>query len=189
MSALRKTTPLFVAAVLVAAGLACRKPAPAALPEQPKAAPAPAPAPVQKAVTQQDDSQRKAQEAAEAARMAEAAYQLAARAALQDVHFDLDKSDIRDAEKPVLAAIAAFMKQYLQANVFIDGNCDERGTAEYNLALGERRTHAVQAYLVGLGVPAGRLSMTSYGKEKPVCVESVESCWFRNRRAHFSLLK
>jgi len=73
--------------------------------------------------------------------------------------------------------------------VFIDGNCDERGTVEYNLGLGEHRAHAAMAYLVGLGVPAARLSMTSYGKEKPVCTESVESCWVRNRRAHFSLLK
>jgi peptidoglycan-associated lipoprotein len=188
MSALSKSTPFFVAAFVVAGGLACRKPAPAAQ-EQSQVAPTPAPAPVQKAVTQQDDSQRKAQEAAEAARMAEAAYQQAAMAALQDVHFDLDKSDIRDADKPVLTAIAAFMKQYPQANVFIDGNCDERGTAEYNLGLGERRAHTAMAYLVGLGVPAGRLTTTSYGKEKPVCMESIESCWFRNRRAHFSLLK
>ena len=71
--------------------------------------------------------------------------------------------------------------------MFIDGNCDERGTVEYNLALGERRAHAAMAYLVGLGVPAARLSTTSYGKEKPVCTESGESCWGRNRRAHFTL--
>ena len=72
-------------------------------------------------------------------------------------------------------------------DVFIDGNCDERGTVEYNLALGERRAHAAMAYLVGLGVPAARLSMTSYGKEKPVCTEPAEPCWVRNRRDHFSL--
>jgi peptidoglycan-associated lipoprotein len=81
------------------------------------------------------------------------------------------------------------MKTYPQANVFIDGNCDERGTVEYNLALGEHRAHAVMDYLVSLGVPATRLSATSYGKEKPVCTDSVESCWSRNRRAHFSLVK
>jgi len=99
------------------------------------------------------------------------------------------KADIMDTDKPMLTAIATFMKQYPKANVFIDGNCDERGTVEYNLALGERRAHAAMAYLVGLGVPAGRLTMTSYGKEKPVCVESVESCWVWNRRTHFILLK
>jgi peptidoglycan-associated lipoprotein len=190
MSALNKTTPFLIAAILAAGGLACRKPAPAAQPEQPKAAPAPAPAQSGTDTVKQDDTQKRmADQAAEAARMAEAAYQQAAKAALQDVHFAFDKADIMDTDKPVLTAIAAFMKQYPQANVFIDGNCDERGTVEYNLALGERRAHAAMAYLVGLGVPAGRLTMTSYGKEKPVCVESVESCWVRNRRAHFSLLK
>ena len=79
------------------------------------------------------------------------------------------------------------MKKYPQANVFIDGNCDERGTVEYNLALGERRATATHDYLVSLGVAAGRLSTTLYGKEKPVCTDPAESCWFRNRRAHFSL--
>ena len=79
------------------------------------------------------------------------------------------------------------MKEYPQANVFIDGNCDERGTVEYNLALGEHRAHVAMSCLVGLGVPAARLSTTSYGKEKPVCTEPIESCWVRNRRAHFTL--
>ncbi len=186
----RTLTPYLAAAVLVAAGLACRKPAPAPQPEAPKAqAPAPA-APVQ-TQTGENDAQRKADAAAEAARKAaaeaEAAYRRAAEAALKDVHFDLDKSTIREADKPVLTAIADFMKKYPQANVFIDGNCDERGTVEYNLALGERRATATHDYLVSLGVAAGRLSTTSYGKEKPVCTDPVESCWFRNRRAHFSL--
>ena len=99
------------------------------------------------------------------------------------------EADVLNSDKPVLVAIADFMKAYPQANVFIDGNCDERGTVEYNLALGERRAHAALAYLVNLGVPAGRLSMTTYGKEKPLCTASQESCWARNRRAHFTLLK
>jgi peptidoglycan-associated lipoprotein len=148
-----------------------------------------APAPATTSAVKQDDTQKRMAEQAEAARKAEAEYQQAAQAALKDVHFGFNHSDIMEADKPVLTAIAAFMKQYPQANVFIDGNCDERGTVEYNLGLGERRAHAAMAYLVGLGVPASRLSMTSYGKEKPVCVESIESCWVRNRRAHFSLLK
>jgi peptidoglycan-associated lipoprotein len=172
--------------MLIAGGMACRKPAMAPTPEPAKAAPAPAPA---NTTAQQPDvsQQRKVDEAAEAKRRAEAAYQQAATAALKDIHFNYDQSDIMDNDKPVLAAIAAFMTQYPQANVFIDGNCDERGTVEYNLALGERRAHAAMAYLTGLGVPATRLSMISYGKEKPVCTEPVEPCWFRNRRAHFTL--
>jgi peptidoglycan-associated lipoprotein len=190
MSAFKNITPTLAltAAILAAGGLACRKPAPAPpAPEKP-AAVAPAPAKTEQSAQKAEDAQkRKAEAAAEAARKAEAAYQQAAAAALQDVHFDFNKSDVREADKPVLAAIAAFMKQYPQANVFIDGNCDERGTVEYNLALGERRAHAVMAYLVGLGTPAARLSMTSYGKERPVCKESTDACWERNRRAHFTL--
>lgn len=192
-----KLTPILTAALVAAAALACRKPAPAPKPEPPKAAaPAQAQATVdtsaQKAA---DEAKRRAEEAAEAARKAaaeaqsqsQAAYKKAAEAALRDVHFDYDKASFRDEDKAVLAGIAGFMKQYPQANLFIDGNCDDRGTVEYNLALGDRRAVTVRDYLVGLGVPAARLSTTSYGKEKPVCQEAVESCWFRNRRAHFSL--
>ncbi|MDR3669531.1 MAG: OmpA family protein [Holophaga sp.] len=192
MSAFTKTSPLLVltAALLVAGGLACSKPAAA-----PAAAPKAAPAPVAQADDSADrqraeaEQKRKADEAAEAARKAaaEAQYRQAAAAALQDVHFDFDKSDIKASDKPVLTAISSFMKTYPQANLFIDGNCDERGTVEYNLALGEHRAQAALNYLVALGVPAIRLSTTSYGKEKPVCTESVESCWSRNRRAHFTL--
>lgn len=192
MSALSKTIPILAltAVFLVAGGLACRKPAPAPQP----AAPAPAvAAKTDDAARQRADAEQKRQaaDAAEAARkaeaMKEAAYRQAAAAALQDVHFDFNLSAIRQSDKPVLVAIADFMKAYPQANLFIDGNCDDRGTVEYNLGLGERRAHAVMDYLAGLGVPAGRLSTTSYGKEKPVCAEATESCWGRNRRAHFSL--
>jgi peptidoglycan-associated lipoprotein len=191
MSALTKTSPFLVlaAGLLVAGGLACSKPA--AAPVAPKVvAPAPA-AKVDDSANQRAaaEQQRRADEAAEAARKAaaEAEYRKAAAAALQDVHFDFNLADVREADKPVLTAIASFMKTYPQANLFIDGNCDERGTVEYNLALGERRAHAAISYLVALGVPTARLSSTSYGKEKPVCTESVETCWSRNRRAHFTL--
>jgi peptidoglycan-associated lipoprotein len=179
-----KITPFLAAALLVAAATACKKPAPAPAPEAPKAAPAPMAAAqtAQKTPVAPMVDEEAARKAA-----AEAAYRKDAAAALKDVHFGFDKSDIQEADKPVLAAIADFMKKYPQANVFIDGNCDERGTVEYNLALGERRAAAARDYLVNLGVPAARLSTTSYGKEKPVCTESVESCWSRNRRAHFTL--
>jgi peptidoglycan-associated lipoprotein len=173
---------------MVVGGLACRKPAPAALPVPPKAAPAPTPAKTDDTAQLQAEAQKRAaDDAADAARKAEAAYQQAATAALKDVHFGFDKSDIRESDKPVLVAIADFMKAYPKANLLIDGNCDERGTVEYNLALGEHRAHAAMSYLVGLGVAATRLSTTTYGKEKPVCTEATESCWGRNRRAHFSL--
>jgi peptidoglycan-associated lipoprotein len=192
MSALTKTTPFLLAAMLIAGATACRKPAPAPqpAPAKPQAA-APAPTADDAARKSADEQKRKADEAAEAARKAaaaqEAAYHQAAAAALKDVHFAFDKSDLMAADKPILAAIADFMKAYPQARLLIDGNCDERGTVEYNLGLGERRGHAALAYLVGLGVDAKRLSSTSYGKEKPVCTEATESCWGRNRRAHFTL--
>ena len=188
MSAPNYSTSFFAAAVLIAGGLACNKPAPAPKP----AAPAPVVAPAQ---NKADDAAHKAADAeakrkadeAEAARKAAAAYEHAASSALKDVHFGFDSSEIQSADKPTLMAIADFMKAYPQAKVAVEGNCDERGTVEYNLGLGERRAHAAMAFLVGLGAPEARLTMTSYGKEKPVCTESTESCWGRNRRAHFIL--
>jgi peptidoglycan-associated lipoprotein len=186
------TMPLLVT-LFIAGGLACRKPVPAAQPEQPQAvAVQEQPKPVDQALRNDDaELKRKADEATEAARQAaamhEAEYRKAADAALRDVHFNFDKADVMENDKPVLVAIAAFMKNYPQANVAIDGNCDERGTGEYNLALGERRAAATMDYLGNLGVAASRLSSMSYGKEKPVCTESMESCWLRNRRAHFAL--
>jgi peptidoglycan-associated lipoprotein len=188
MSVFSKTTPyLMMTALIVAGGLACRKPAPPP-PPAPAPAVAPAPAPAAAATPKADDGQAAAAEAArKAAAAKEAEYRQAAEAALKDVHFDFDKADVRASDKPVLVGIAAFLKAYPQASLVIDGNCDERGTVEYNLALGEHRAHAAMAYLVDLGVPSGRLSTTSYGKEKPVCTESTESCWGQNRRAHFTL--
>jgi peptidoglycan-associated lipoprotein len=178
-----------MAAVLIAGALACSKPKLAPPAPAPQAAPAATPG--VSAQPAADDQQPKADAAAEAARkaaaMQEAEYQQAAAAALQDVHFAFDQSAVMESDKPVLVAIAGFMKAYPKASLLVDGNCDERGTVEYNLALGTRRAQAAMDYLVGLGVPAARLGTTSYGKEKPVCTESVESCWSRNRRAHFSL--
>jgi peptidoglycan-associated lipoprotein len=188
MSFTKNTTPFLAAALLVAGGLACSKPAAAPQPVQPvKAAPAPK-ADDAARKTADADAKRKAEDA-EAARKAAAmaAYEHAAATALKDVHFAFDSSEIRSEDKPTLMAIADFIKAYPQAHLTVEGNCDERGTVEYNLALGERRAHAAMAFLVGLGAPDARLSMTSFGKEKPVCTESTESCWGQNRRAHFSL--
>jgi len=191
MPAPLKTTPslLLLASMTVAGGMACRKPAPAPQPAPVQAMAPEAPKADASAQVVAAPDQSAEEAARKAAAMKETEYQNAAKAALQDVHFDFDKSAVKESDKPVLVAIATFMKTYPQANVFIDGNCDERGTVEYNLALGEHRAHAVMDYLVSLGVPATRLSATSYGKEKPVCTDSVESCWSRNRRAHFSLVK
>jgi peptidoglycan-associated lipoprotein len=104
---------------------------------------------------------------------------------VRDAYFDLDKSDIRPDARQVLAHDADFLRNYPQIKVTIEGHCDERGSTEYNLALGDRRAAAVKNYLVSLGISADRMSTVSYGKEKPVCMESNEGCWQRNRRGHF----
>ena len=82
----------------------------------------------------------------------------------------------------MLSRQAAWLQKYSEVRVTVEGHCDERGTREYNLALGARRANAVKAYLIGLGVPAGRIETISYGKERPICTESTEDCWAQNRR-------
>ena len=101
----------------------------------------------------------------------------------RDVYFDYDRSDIRSDAGPVLAANADVLRRFDFLSVVLEGHCDERGTVEYNLALGERRARAAFEYLVSLGIPADRLQVVSYGKEVPTCRESTEACWARNRRA------
>jgi len=98
------------------------------------------------------------------------------------VHFDYDKSDLRDDDKTVLQHQAAWLAKYPAVRATVEGHCDERGTREFNLALGAKRANSVKEYLVSLGVSASRLDTISYGKEKPVCTESNESCWSQNRR-------
>jgi peptidoglycan-associated lipoprotein len=98
------------------------------------------------------------------------------------VHFEYNKSDVRDEDRGTLQRQAAWLQKYPQVRVTIQGNCDERGTREYNLALGARRANAVKEYLVSLGVSAARVDTISYGKERPVCTESTEDCWAQNRR-------
>jgi peptidoglycan-associated lipoprotein len=104
---------------------------------------------------------------------------------LKDALFDYNKYDIRADDRPVLDAAASFLKKNAKLNVLIEGHCDERGTNEYNLALGEKRAKAVKDYLTSLGIMPARMSVITYGEEKPVCTEQNEDCWQKNRRAHF----
>jgi peptidoglycan-associated lipoprotein len=106
----------------------------------------------------------------------------AAAAGLQPIYFDFDRSFVRDDAKAVMKANAEWLKANPKVKVRIEGNCDERGTREYNQALGQRRAASAKKYLTDLGVSAGRISLISYGKEKPVCTESTENCWQKNRR-------
>jgi peptidoglycan-associated lipoprotein len=124
--------------------------------------------------------------AAEAAAKA-AAFKKAAEEALKTIHFDYDKSDIKEADRALLQAIADFMKAFPAAKLEIEGHCDERGTNEYNLALGNKRAAAALAYLKTLGVDEARFTTVSFGKEKPLCTEAKEACWSQNRRAEFKL--
>jgi len=98
------------------------------------------------------------------------------------IHFAYNEYNVEDADKTVLGRQAAWLQKYPQVRLTIEGHCDERGTREYNLALGARRANAVKEYLVSQGVSTARLETVSYGKERPICTESNESCWAQNRR-------
>ena len=104
---------------------------------------------------------------------------------VRDAYFDTDKADIRPDGREALSKTADFLKSEPSIKVTIEGHCDERGSTEYNLGLGDRRAAAVKQYLVSLGVSADRMTTVSFGKEKPVCMEHNESCWQQNRRGHF----
>lgn len=106
-----------------------------------------------------------------------------------DIHFDYDKYGIREEDKPVLQNIAKWLLKNTSAKLSIEGHCDERGTNEYNLALGDRRAKAARDYLIALGIASGRIEMLSYGEEMPFCKEQTEECWTKNRRDHFVVLK
>jgi peptidoglycan-associated lipoprotein len=105
-----------------------------------------------------------------------------------DILFDYDKYDVQDSYKGELKEIASWAATNPSAKLSIEGHCDDRGTNEYNLALGDRRAKAVKDYLVSLGVPSSRIETISYGEEKPVCTQETEQCWAKNRRAHFIVL-
>jgi peptidoglycan-associated lipoprotein len=101
---------------------------------------------------------------------------------LQPIYFDFDTSFVRDDARSVMKANADWLKANPKAKVKIEGNCDERGTIEYNQALGQRRAASAKKYLTDMGISANRISLISYGKEKPVCKQSSEDCWQKNRR-------
>jgi peptidoglycan-associated lipoprotein len=106
---------------------------------------------------------------------------------LGDIHFDLDRSDLRDQDRQTLSQNADTLKKFDFLTITVEGHCDERGSVEYNLALGERRAKVAYDYLVSLGVGASRLKTVSYGKEVPLCQDSTEECFARNRRGHFAV--
>jgi peptidoglycan-associated lipoprotein len=104
---------------------------------------------------------------------------------LADIHFEYDQTGLTEEARGILEKHALWLQGHREARVLVEGHCDERGTAEYNLALGESRARVARDYLVGLGVDGGRLRTVSYGKERPLDPGSSETAWSRNRRAHF----
>jgi peptidoglycan-associated lipoprotein len=108
-----------------------------------------------------------------------------AKRPLEDVFFDYDKSVLRDEGRASLQKNAEWLKRWGSTRITVEGHCDSRGTAEYNLALGERRAGAARDYLISLGIAADRVLAVSKGKEQPFCREENETCWQQNRRGHF----
>lgn len=106
---------------------------------------------------------------------------------VQDAFFDYDKASIRDDARSALAKTAQFLRSYPQVAIMIEGHCDERGSTEYNVALGDRRSDAAKDFLVSQGVATDRIQTVSYGKERPFCTQSNENCWQQNRRAHMRM--
>jgi peptidoglycan-associated lipoprotein len=177
-----RQSAVIVALVAAVAFAGCGKKTPPPAPAPPPAAPstpppAPPPPPAPSAPAQSDYDRIKGMSADEIDRMG----------LLADIHFDYDKSDIRGSETPILTKNAEALKKFDFLRITVEGHCDERGTVEYNLALGERRSKAALDYLVSLGVPADRMKSVSYGKEVPLCQEKTEDCWARNRRAKFTV--
>ncbi len=112
-----------------------------------------------------------------------------AKSVFRDVLFDYDKYDIRPEARQVLNSVAAFLKENKGVNIVVEGHCDDRGTNEYNLALGEKRAKAAKTYLSSLGVSPARMIVITFGEEKPICYEQDDTCWQQNRRAHFVIVK
>jgi peptidoglycan-associated lipoprotein len=107
---------------------------------------------------------------------------------LKAIYFDFDKSFIREDAKAIMKANAAWLKAHPKSRIKIEGNCDERGTKEYNQALGQRRAAIAKKYLIDMGVSGHRISLISYGKEKPICSNHDEACWQKNRRDDFFVI-
>ncbi|MCE1204572.1 MAG: peptidoglycan-associated lipoprotein Pal [Holophagaceae bacterium] len=189
---------MLAGAILLGTGLACKKPEPMQAPAPVKQGPTQAELDAKAAADRKAAEEAKRRQAElEAAKKAEEAKRLAAEnaaalkraaaEALKDIHFDYDKSEIKAEDRAQLQKISDFLKAYPAVKVEIQGHCDERGTNEYNLALGNRRASATLQYLMALGSPDQKFTLISFGKEKPLCTEGNEACWRKNRRAHFEL--
>jgi len=179
---MKRTLPTLLSLAILAVGTVClvpackKKPPTTVAEKRPTEAPAPAPTPVPPVASAPIERPPSI--------LSESIQELNQKGYLQDAYFDFDKYELRDDARSALATDAEWLKKYPSIQILIEGHCDERGTNEYNLALGERRANAAKDYLVSLGVEAGRVKTVSYGKERPFCKESTEACWAKNRTAH-----
>ena len=176
---------LAVLAILVFANVACGKkavPPPASRPEPTPvvvpAQPTPAPAPTRAPVPELSEYDRILQTPID---------EIDRMGLLGDIYFDFDQADLREADRATLVRDGETLKKFDFLVVTIEGHADERGTIEYNLALSDRRARLVYDYLISVGIAAPRIKAVAYGKEIPICTESNEDCWQRNRRAHFAV--
>ncbi|HZT38039.1 MAG TPA: peptidoglycan-associated lipoprotein Pal [Bryobacteraceae bacterium] len=175
---------------LASSGVACKKKVATAAPPAPRShmetAAAPASAPHNSAASEPRQQQTAAAPRYPDSRTLGTIQELMSR--IEDAYFDYDKHTIRpDAEKALkqdASTLAEIVRQYPDFHMTIEGHCDERGSEEYNMALGDARAKAVQEFLVTSGFPAAQLHIVSYGKDRPFCTEHNEECWQKNRRAH-----
>jgi peptidoglycan-associated lipoprotein len=179
---MRQTAWVVALAAAVALG-ACHKnpqPAPPAPPPIAPATPPPAPNPTnpRDVAPQQDEYAKLLQTPTD---------EIERMGLLAEIHFDYDQSDIRESDRAILQKNAEVLKKFDFLRITVEGHCDDRGSVEYNLALGDKRSRVAYDYLVSLGVKADRLKTVSYGKEVPLCQDASEECWARNRRAHFTV--
>jgi peptidoglycan-associated lipoprotein len=192
MKHLQKRTLIAVAAVSLLTAACAKKNAAAPPPPAPAPAPAvavatlkPAPAPAQTAMKPAPAPVAQTPRMPNAATRARIDELLAK---IEDAYFDYDKASLRSDALKALQADSAelrdILKDYPSYKLTIEGHCDERGSAEYNMALGDKRAESAKDYLVQVGIPAAQLNVVSYGKQRPVCEEHDEACWQRNRRAH-----
>jgi peptidoglycan-associated lipoprotein len=183
MSKSRLATVLLVVFCLLLIAPGCKKPQPEVVPTPP--APAPTPAPVEPPPVEVKSEDIEPYEEPPVEKAPLTVQQLQAQ--LQTVYFDFDKFDLSESSRSTLRGNAQVLKDNSAFNVVVEGHCDERGSIEYNLALGERRANTTRDYLVTLGVSAGRIRIVSYGEEKPADRGHGESSWAQNRRAEFTV--
>ncbi len=176
---------LIGALMIVVSASSCAKPKPKAAPEvkpTPTAAPTSAPVPVVTEEFKPAPAEKPIDElSGDLENINKAGY-------LKDTFFAFDKFDVRADQRDNLAANAEWLKKYSKVKIRIEGHCDERGTAQYNMALGEKRAHAVKDYLTSLGIDVGRIETVSYGKERPFVNGHDEAAWTQNRRGHFVVI-